>query len=318
MTKHSPMSILCMTLCWLALGTIQAETPRPNIPFIMSDDHAAHAIGAYGGRVAELNPTPTLDRLASEGTRLTNVFCGNSICVPSRATLMTGQYSHSNGITTLNGSLSPPRQTLAHEMNRAGFETAVIGKWHLGAEPAAFDHYCVLPGQGLYHNPILHDKRAGQWPNNEVKFPRRGYAAVHSSDVITDLSLEWLERREGKGERPFFLMHHFKAPHDDFENAERYDFLYDDVTIPEPESLGHRGNHGPLGQPQFGTSVGQRTSSVSRPSYSSSKSTSATPTRNTHNCFNASEIPSEWPPATATRLSGCTKRTVTKKALQPR
>jgi len=103
---------------------------RPNILFIMSDDHAAHAIGAYGGRLASLNPTPNLDRLAHEGIRLNNVFCTNSICVPSRATLMTGQYSHTNGVNTLNDRLPRDRHDLSLLMQQAGYQTAMIGKWH--------------------------------------------------------------------------------------------------------------------------------------------------------------------------------------------
>jgi N-acetylglucosamine-6-sulfatase len=237
-----------------------AAESRPNILFIMSDDHAAHAIGAYGGRLAALNPTPTIDRLAREGVRLRNAFCVNSICVPSRATLMTGEYPHRHGITTLEGSLPPERQLLAQLMKQAGYETAVVGKWHLGAEPAAFDYYSVLPGQGLYHNPVLHEKGRGPWPRNEVRYPTRGYGAVHVCDVITDLSLAWLKQRPAKGTKPFFLMHHFKAPHDDFENAERYDFLYAGATIPEPESLARVPNHGSEATKGTGTSVGKRNS----------------------------------------------------------
>lgn len=232
-----------------------AAKSKPNILFIMSDDHAAHAIGAYGGRLAKLDPTPNLDRLAREGVRLTNCFCTNSICVPSRATILTGQYSHVNGVKTLNHALEAPQQSLAHEMKRAGYETAIIGKWHLSAEPAAFDHYCVLPGQGNYFNPTFRVRGPKPWPQN-TRRPNR-YDSVHSSDAITDESLRWLEAREND-EKPFFLMHHFKAPHDNFENAERYDWLYQDVTIPEPASLRKRGNHGPLSHKLYGTSVSKR------------------------------------------------------------
>ncbi len=223
---------------------------RPNILFIMSDDHAAQAVGAYGGRLAPLDPTPHIDRLAREGMRFDNAFCSNSICVPSRATLMTGQYSHTNGIRTLDGALEPARQYLAHGMRAAGYETAVIGKWHLKAEPD-FDYYAVLPGQGSYFNPVLRVSGRGDWPENQQRFS--GYDSAHSSDVITDLSIEWLRTREG--EKPFFLMHHYKAPHDNFENAERYDWLYGDTDVPEPDSLWQMGEHGPLGAPLYGTSV---------------------------------------------------------------
>jgi arylsulfatase A-like enzyme len=262
--------------CWLValflLAASRLEASRPNILFIMSDDHAAHAIGAYGGRLAALNPTPTIDRLAREGMRFENVFCTNSICTPSRATILTGQYSHRNGVTTLNGTLPPARQTLAHEMGKAGYETAIIGKWHLGAEPKAFDYYCVLPGQGSYFNPMMHahpdtgkflppplkrelPPQLPPWPGNTFRVA--GADSLHADDAITDISLSWLKNRTDK-QKPFFLLHHFKGPHDNFENAERYDFLYDDVTIPEPTSLRQRGSHGPVDTAQYGTSVSKR------------------------------------------------------------
>lgn len=250
------------TTLWLASILMVAACVRPihgaekpNILFIMSDDHAAHAIGAYQGRLAKLNPTPTLDQLAKEGILCTNVFCTNSICTPSRATIMTGQYSHKNGVTTLNGSIEAGRQHLAKLMKQAGYEAAMVGKWHLKKEPAAFDFYTVLPGQGSYFNPIFRTRGPKPWPQNTIRFA--GYDSKHSSDAITDISLRWLKSRKQK-KKPFFLMHHFKAPHDNFENAERYDWLYGDVKIPEPESLWKRGNHGPLDLPQFGTSVGPR------------------------------------------------------------
>ncbi len=227
---------------------------KPNILYIMSDDHAAHGIGAYGSRLAVLNPTPNIDRLAREGVRLANCFVSNSICTPSRASIMTGQYSHANGVTTLNGKIPPERQTVAIEMRKAGYETAMVGKWHLKEEPAAFDFYTVLPGQGSYFNPIFRVRGKEKWPNNTIRVA--GYDNTHSSDAITDISLRWLKQR--KSDKPFFLMHHFKAPHDNFENAERYDFLYEDVDIPEPESLWKRGNHGPQNLPRFGTSVSKR------------------------------------------------------------
>lgn len=236
-----------------ATSALRAAADKPNILYIMSDDHAAHAIGAYGGRLAALNPTPNIDRLAREGMLFSNAFCTNSICVPSRATIMTGQYSHVTGIKTLNGQLPPAKHHLARLMKEAGYQTAMIGKWHLGAEPAQFDYYAVLPGQGSYFNPILHES-GRPWPDNERRFS--AYDSLHSSDVVTDLSLDWLKKRDKA--RPFFLMHHFKAPHDNFENAERYDWLYNDVDIPEPDSLWKTPNHGSEATKGTGTSVGKR------------------------------------------------------------
>jgi arylsulfatase A-like enzyme len=190
----------------------------------MSDDHAANAIGCYGSHLASVVKTPNLDRLATEGARLNNCFCTNSICAPSRATILTGQYSHRNGVYTLHETLEPEHPNVAKEMQEYGYQTAVIGKWHLKVDPSGFDYWNVLRGQGRYRNPILRGKDTG-----EKEYP--GY----STDVITDLSLDWLRSRDP--EKPFFLMCHFKAPHDRWQSAERFDGLYEDVEIPEPDNL---------------------------------------------------------------------------------
>jgi arylsulfatase A-like enzyme len=224
----------------------------PNILYIMSDDHAANAISAYKSRLAKIAPTPNIDRLANEGILFENCFCTNSICVPSRATILTGQYSQTNGALDLGGRLEPERQYLPRLMKQAGYETAMVGKWHLKDEPA-FDYYFVLPGQGSYFNPVLRES-GGQWPKNERRFA--SYDSRHSSDVITDISLKWLKNRSRS--KPFFLMHHYKAPHDNFENAERYDWLFNDVDIPEPVSLWHHPNHGSKATEGMGTSIGKR------------------------------------------------------------
>lgn len=248
--------VQALLIGFASLWAVGSAAAKPNVLFIMSDDHAAHAIGAYGGRLASLDPTPTLDRLAAGGVRFTNCFCSNSICTPSRATLMTGRYSHHNGVLTLDGTLPAAKQTLARRMGEAGYETAVIGKWHLRSEPAAFDYYYVLEGQGKYFNPTFRVRGPKPWPENTMRPSDRSYDSVHSSDAITDASIDWLQERDT--ERPFFLMHHFKAPHDNFENAERYDWLYTDATIPEPASLRTDPAHGPSGAPRYGTSVSKR------------------------------------------------------------
>ena len=221
-------------LAWLLFVFVAAvpsasAAERPNILFIMSDDHTTQAIGAYGSRLAIMNPTPTLDQFAREGMRFDRVFCTNSICTPSRATILTGQYSQRNGVTDLNGKLPPERQYLPIEMRKAGYLTAMIGKWHLEAEPSTFDYYCVLPGQGKYFDPDFIVRGEQPWPKSTIQ--RTG----HSSDVITDLTLEWLEQRDQS--KPFFLMHHYKAPHDMFEHAPRYNDYLKDVVIPEPDNL---------------------------------------------------------------------------------
>ena len=154
----------------------------------MSDDHAAHAISAYGSRLAKVAPTPNIDRLAREGALFTNAFCTNSICSPSRACVLTGQYDHVNGSFDLSGRVEPGKQMLALQMKKAGYQTAMIGKWHLKAEPADFDYYCVLPGQGKYHDPIFRVRGPKPWGKNTISFEGK-----HSTDAITDLTLEWLK-----------------------------------------------------------------------------------------------------------------------------
>ena len=118
----------------------------------MSDDHASHAISAYGSRI---NRTPHIDRLAKEGARLANCFCTNSICTPSRAAILTGQYSHKNGVYTLNDKIDPERDNVAKRLRAAGYQTAIVGKWHLQTDPSGFDYWNILPGQGLYYDPVF-------------------------------------------------------------------------------------------------------------------------------------------------------------------
>jgi len=233
------------------------SAPRPNILFIMSDDHCSQAVGAYGGRLAKLNPTPVIDTLAKEGMLFENCFVTNSICTPSRACIITGQYNHVNGVYTLSGRIEPARQSLAIEMRKAGYQTAMVGKWHLKEEPN-FDYYNVLPGQGSYINPTFKEKIAGAWPKNVIKMEG------HSSDCITDITLKWLKGRDRT--KPFFLMHHYKAPHDMFTNAPRYEPYLADVDIPEPESLWRQPKFGSIATrghddeclPYIGTSIGRR------------------------------------------------------------
>lgn len=220
------------------LGSCDPEkSPAPNIIFIMSDDHTSQAFGVYGSRLANLNPTPNIDRLAHEGILFENAFCTNSICTPSRAAIMTGQYAHVNGILDLDGTLEPENHYLVKEMKALGYETAMVGKWHLKAEPAEFDYYCVLPGQGDYHNPSFRIRGDKDWPENVVNYQG------HSSDKITDITLDWLKNRTDKS-KPFFLMHHYKAPHDMFEFADRYADYLEDVEIPEPASMYYNANNG--------------------------------------------------------------------------
>jgi len=254
---------LLLAAVWLGVSQsavtakITKTSDRPNIIFIMSDDHCSQAVGAYGGRLAKLNPTPTIDTLAAEGALFENCFVTNSICTPSRACIITGQYNHINGVHTLGGRITPENQTLAIEMRGAGYQTAMVGKWHLKEEPN-FDYYKVLPGQGSYIDPTFKESTAGSWPKNVVRMNG------HSSDCITDSTLAWLKERDKT--KPFFLMHHYKAPHDFFTHAKRYDTYLEDVDIPEPDCMWKQPNFGSIATRghndeclrYIGTSIGRR------------------------------------------------------------
>jgi arylsulfatase A-like enzyme len=201
---------------------------RPNILYIMSDDHAAQAISCYGSRI---NQTPNIDRLAAEGMKFENCFCTNSICTPSRASILTGKYSHKNGCRTLDDVFDPNQLTFPKLLQQAGYHTGIVGKWHLGTEPTGFDYYNVLHGQGDYFNPYLKEKK-GRWRMGErggKRYP--GYV----TDVITDLALQFLENRLDN--RPFCLLYQHKAPHDMWEYKAVHAELFSDRDIPEPVNL---------------------------------------------------------------------------------
>ena len=157
-------SLVLVQLAVIPLIGLAQKTQKPNILYIMSDDHTSQAIGVYGSRLAKLNPTPVIDKLANEGIIFKNAFCNNSICTPSRASIVTGQYSQTNGALDLDGHVDPEHQYLPMEMKKLGYTTAIIGKWHLEAEPKPFDFYEVLPGQGKYFDPSFHTKGKGEWP----------------------------------------------------------------------------------------------------------------------------------------------------------
>ena len=197
---------------------------KPNIIFIMSDDHAAHAISAYGSAI---NKTPNIDRIAAEGMRFDNCFCTNSICAPSRAVILTGKYNHLNGVRTLNDDMDNSQMNYAKLLQAEGYQTGISGKWHLGEKeenrPAGFDFWRVLPGQGLYHDPVFID------PDGKKVY--KGYA----TDLITDFAIDWLDQRDRS--RPFCLMIHHKAPHRPWEPDEAHANMYDDYDIPEPPTF---------------------------------------------------------------------------------
>ena len=197
-----------------------AKAKRPNIIFIMTDDHASHALSCYGSKI---NKTPNLDRIAKEGMLFKNSFCTNSICAPCRAVILTSKYSHLNGVIDNRKKFDGSQQTFPKLLQKVGYQTAMIGKWHLKTDPTGFDYWNVLPGQGTYYNPAM--KEMGQ----QKKYT--GY----STDIITDHCLKWLKER--KADKPFCLMYQHKAPHRAWEPGPKYLNMYDDVTIEEPDNL---------------------------------------------------------------------------------
>jgi arylsulfatase A-like enzyme len=197
--------------------------PRPNFVVVLVDDHAFEAISAYGTYLKDFAKTPTIDRLAREGMRFDNFTCANSICSPSRASILTGQYSHKNGVIGLNGSINDDSPQYPVELNKAGYQTWLVGKWHLKSKPKGYDKHMVVKGQGKYFDPTF--------SGSEGVWNRKGY----STDVYTDVAMDWLKKRDKK--KPFLLCLQFKAPHHDYGHAARYDDLLAGVPAPEPPSL---------------------------------------------------------------------------------
>ncbi len=193
---------------------------RPNILFIMTDDHAAQALSAYGSKV---NQTPNLDRIAREGMLLKNCFVTNSICTPSRATLLTGKYSHLNGVPVFN-RFDSSQQSVSKLLQQAGYYTAVVGKWHLGSDPVGFDYWNILPGQGAYKSPTLYTA-AGT----------HTFTGEYATDVITDLTIKAI--KDHPADKPFFMLCHHKAPHRDWTPDEKNRALFANRKIPEPPTL---------------------------------------------------------------------------------
>ena len=203
------------------------QTPqRPNILFIMADDHAYQAISAYGGALADLAPTPNIDRIAQQGMLFKRCMVTNSLCGPSRATILSGKYSHKNGFVdnTFGSRFDFSQNTYAKELQKAGYKTAVIGKLHLGGTPTGFDYYDILPGQGRYYNP--------QFINKEGQYEMEGY----TSDIITDKTIDWLSSVKDSTE-PFMVMMWHKAPHRNWQPGPDELGKYEGVTFPEPATL---------------------------------------------------------------------------------
>ncbi len=207
---------------------------RPNIIYIMADDHASAAISAYKSRLAKILPTPNIDRLAREGAIMNSCFCTNSISTPSRAAILTGQYSQKNGVYTLSDKLDTNKLTLPRILQQNGYTTALVGKWHLVTEPKGFDNYSCFIGQGTYNNPHLIEKKR----TDGVDFENSKGTVYegHSTDVVTQRAIDCIDKMKDNS-KPFFLMLHFKAPHRPWQPAERFKHLLDSVIIPEPENL---------------------------------------------------------------------------------
>jgi arylsulfatase A-like enzyme len=220
---HCAMKFASVLWCLCILSSFAASSP-PNIVFIFSDDHAYQAISAYHDP-RKLIETPNIDRLAREGMRFDRCLVPNSLCGPSRATVLTGKYSHANGFynNNANSRFDGTQVTMPKLLHAAGYQTAVIGKWHLVSDPTGFDYWDILPGQGVYYNPPM--IRMGE------RLKREGYI----TDIITDLSLDWLKKRDKS--KPFLLMCQHKAPHREWEPALKYLGHDHDRKYPAPETL---------------------------------------------------------------------------------
>jgi arylsulfatase A-like enzyme len=217
-TRRDALKLMTAGAAALRLG--RAADAPPNILYMMADDHAAHAISAYGSKI---NQTPNIDRIAQQGVRFDNCFCTNSICTPSRAVILTGQYSHITGVKTLADALDPARQNVAKLLQGGGYQTAMVGKWHLKNDPSGFDYWNILPGQGVYHDPVF------------IEMGKRSKRTGYCTDLIADYSLDWLKRRDKQ--KPFFLMCHHKAPHRPWLPDEKHAHMYDGADVPEPFNL---------------------------------------------------------------------------------
>lgn len=217
----------------LPVHTLQAqEEERPNILFILSDDHTSQSWGIYGGILESYVKNEHIRRLATEGCVLDNCFCTNSISVPSRASILTGAYSHRNGVYSLSDALYPEADNIAKQMQTGGYQTALFGKWHLKKEPAGFDTYQVFHDQGEYYDPIM--KTTANWADDDVR--KQGDTIKgFSTDIVTDLTIDWIRNREKS--KPFAMFCHFKATHEPWDFPERLKHLYDDVVFPEPDNM---------------------------------------------------------------------------------
>jgi arylsulfatase A-like enzyme len=214
-------SVVALALVHLVAATSPAASDaRPNIVFVLADDHTTQAISCYG---SELARTPHIDRIAAEGMRFDHAFCVESICSPSRAAIMTGKYGHITGAKGWAHYDRAKHQTFPEALQAAGYQTALFGKYHMGDNPPGFDERAILKGQGRYRDPPLVSKAGTK------------IYSGHVTDVITDLAVAWLEKREVN--RPFLLCVHHKATHMPWDPAERNRMNFDAAVLPEPPTL---------------------------------------------------------------------------------
>lgn len=197
---------------------------KPNIIFIFSDDHAYQAVSAYGYAIGKYAQTPNIDRIAAEGMRFDRCCVTNSLCAPSRATILTGKHSHLNSVSTNRDRFDSTQVTFPQILQASGYQTAIVGKWHLKTTPMGFDFWEVLPGQGQYYNPDF------RTPEGTIR--ERGYV----TEIITDKALEWLQEKRDRS-KPFMLMLQHKAPHRAWDPGPNQLGMFEDITFPEPENL---------------------------------------------------------------------------------
>jgi arylsulfatase A-like enzyme len=218
----------------LAIGSVslafscctKKNVSKPNILFILSDDHSSAAISAYGHSLIE---TPNIDRIAANGIRFTKCFCVVSLCAPSRAAILTGKYSKINGVLKIGNVFDSTQETFPKILHNAGYQTAIFGKWHLVSEPVGFDYYNIIYNQGTYFNCPFKNSMEG-WSNGPWNV-----IPGYFTEVLTDMSIDWLEKRDKS--KPFCLLVHHKAPHGPYEYPERYDSLFAKKDLPEPENF---------------------------------------------------------------------------------
>lgn len=238
------LGVLCYSCKTSQKQDAGVSKKRPNIIFIMTDDHAAQAISAYGHPISQLAPTPNIDRIASEGTIFENNFCTNAICGPSRAVILTGKHSHINGFRMNGNVFDGSQQTFPKLLQKACYKTAIVGKWHLHGYPEGFDFWNILNDQGNYYNPQFitmkdtvhidktHIENTAHWT---VKLPDTTVVNGYATDLITDYAINYIDSVKDS-DQPFMLMVHHKAPHRNWMPALRHLNLYDSVQFPLPDT----------------------------------------------------------------------------------